>query len=118
MMQAPEIDASSMSPKALRATVLAALVAAKAAPFTPGRPSGCGRAYVAISAAQREIVNAVAAGCKALGLIFQRKGHRGMRNVIYIGYDNGTARELARAQAFAASLSAAGIPAYDEAQED
>lgn len=100
--------------------VTEAIAAANAAPFTPktGAFGGCGRAYVCIGGKDRKLINAVARACAALGLIFQRKAYYGLRNAIYIGYDNADGRALAKSEAFAASLTAAGIPAYSEACSD
>jgi hypothetical protein len=94
------------------------LSAAFAAPVVPVRASGCGRVYVSISSSDKALVNAVSAAAKAMGKIFQRKGYMGMRNVLYIGYDNASGRELAKGEAIAAYLSANGIPAYMDAQGD
>lgn len=102
-----------------KAAVVEALKAANAVAFEPAPASGCGRAYVTLSMGKdRATVNAVAAGCKSLGLLFQRKGYRGLTNAIYIGYDNADGRALGKAKAFAAELTKRGIPAYDDAQED
>ncbi len=105
------------TPKALKARVLAALTAAKAAPFTAGRASGCGRAYVIVSA-DKKTVNAVSAACKTLGLMFLRKAYGTSGNAIYIGYDNGTGGPLAKAEAFATVLSSHGISSYTDAVAD
>lgn len=99
--------------------VLEALTAAQAAPFAPGPISGCGRAYVCITSKDRVVVNAVAAACRSLGLLFERKGHYGTgKNSIYLGYDNADGRALARSRVFAKVLSDRGIPAYDDAVAD
>lgn len=95
-----------------------ALKAAKEAPFErPERGYGCGRAYVCVSG-ERTLINAVALACKELGLIFQRKAAYGLRNAIYIGYDNSTGVELAKAKAFAHELKKHGIDAYDDCGSD
>ncbi len=100
--------------------VFKALEAAKAAPGTPTRASGCGRAYVCVASGDRKLVNAVAEACKKLGLLFERKGHYGVsgRNSIYIGYDNADGRALGRSNAFAEVLNKHGIPAYTDAAAD
>lgn len=100
-----------------KSQVLAALKAAQAAPFTPERPTGCGRAYVIVGG-DRATINAVAACCKTLGLMFLRKAYGTSGNAIYMGYDNATGRELAKAKAFAATLKAHGLSAYDDAVGD
>lgn len=111
---------ATMSPKALKTFVLEALVAAKAAPFTsPGRGYGCGRAYVCVSSSNgRATINAVSAACKALGMIFNRKGYNVGPNAIYIGYDNAKGDMIAKSEAFAAALNAKGIACYADAGED
>jgi hypothetical protein len=98
--------------------VLDALKAAQAAPFTPARASGCGRAYVCISSSDRALVKAVKDACKTLGLIFTPKGYGVGRNAIYIGYDNADGRALGRSKVFAEVLNAHGISAYDDAACD
>jgi len=98
--------------------VTSALSAAMAAPFTPARASGCGRAYVCISSSDRALVNAVKTACKNLGLIFTPNGYGVGRNAIYIGYDNADGRALARSKAVSDVLNAHGIPAYDDAASD
>ncbi|MDQ3170319.1 MAG: hypothetical protein M3Q55_09305 [Acidobacteriota bacterium] len=102
-----------------RAEVLAILRAAHAAPVAPVRASGCGRAYVCVSTSDKDLLKAVAVACKALGLLFERRGHYGTgSNSIYIGYDNCDGRAIGKSIAIAAALSAAGIPAYDDAVAD
>lgn len=100
-----------------KSQVLAALRAAQATPFTPERPTGCGRAYVIVSG-DRATINAVAAGCKTLGLMFLRKAYGTSGNAIYMGYDNADGRALAKAKAFATTLKAHGLRAYDDAVGD
>ncbi len=100
-----------------KSQVLAALKAAQAAPFTPERPTGCGRAYVIVRG-DRATINTVAAGCKTLGLMFLRKAYGTSGNAIYIGYDNADGRALAKAKAFAATLKVHGVDAYDDAVGD
>jgi hypothetical protein len=97
---------------------LAALTAALAAPVTPGRGSGCGRAYVCLSGLDRKASNAVAKACKSLGLMWLKKAYGTAGNAIYIGYDNGTGHSLAKAAAVAESLRSAGVTCYDEAVGD
>jgi len=102
----------------LLAEVTTALDAAMAAPFTPARASGCGRAYVCIGRSDRALVNAVKAACKARGIIFSPKGYGVGSNAIYVGYDNADGRALGRAKAIADVLNAHGISAYDDAASD
>ena len=97
--------------------VTQAIKEAMAAPFEPSRPSGCGRAYVIVSA-DRSVVNAVSAACKAAGLMFLRKAYGTSGNAIYMGYDNANGRALGKAKAFAESLNASGIQCYDDAVGD
>lgn len=99
--------------------VLDALRAAQAAPSTPARISGCGRAYVCVGTSDKALVKALASACKTLGLLFDAKGHYGVgRNSIYIGYDNADGRALGRSKVFAEVLNKHGIPAYDDAAAD
>ncbi len=90
---------------------------AASAPFEPFRASGCGRAYVVITA-DKPTVNAVSAACKKLGLMFLKKAYGTGNNAIYMGYDNCDGRALGKARAFATSLQASGIPCYDDAVGD
>jgi|SRR5579859_2646184 len=95
------------------------LVAAFAAPYVvPARGFGCGRAYVCLGKLDPKTASAVAAACKKLGKIFQRKAYYGLRNAIYVGYDNADGKALAQSEAIAASLTTAGLPAYSEACSD
>jgi hypothetical protein len=97
--------------------ILSALSAAWAAPVTPQAASGCGRAYVCVSG-DKATVTAFAAAAKKLGLLFLRKAYGTSGNALYVGYDNGAGRELAKAEAVAASLKAAGLSAYADAVGD
>ena len=102
-----------------KAKVLEAVKTAFAVPYTPkaGPCGGCGRVYVAVSG-ERETINAVAAAARKLGLRFERKTYYGTRNAFYIGYDNASGRELAKGEAIAEALTAAGLPAYMDAHGD
>ncbi len=116
-----ETTASIETPKALKARVTAVLLAANAAPRKEsyGPRGGCGRAYVCISSTNgRKTINAVAAACKALGLMFLRKAYGVGNNAIYIGYDNATGTMLAKSDAFAEALNAQGIACYTDAHGD
>lgn len=108
-----------METKELKANVLEALTAAWSAPYTKktGAFGGCGRVYVSVSG-EREFVNAFAAAAKKLGLIFQRKAHYGLRNALYVGYDNADGNALAKGEAVAEALKARGFSAYSEAFGD
>lgn len=99
---------------------LEALTKAHQAPFTrkTGAFGGCGRVYVSVSGCDRATVTAIAAAAKKLGLIFQRKAHYGLRNAIYIGYDNADGNAIAKGEVFAESLKASGIQAYSDAFGD
>lgn len=102
-----------------KATVLKALVEANAAPFAPARISGCGRAYVCVGGLDKAGTKVLAEACKALGLLFNPKGHYGVgRCSIYIGYDNADGRALGKSKVFAQVLNQHGIPAYDDAASD
>jgi len=101
--------------------VLKALETAWAAPAAPksGPTGGCGRAYVCVSSSNgREIVNAVSAAAKKLGILFLRKNYGAGGNALYVGYDNADGRALAKSEAVAASLKAAGIACYADAAAD
>lgn len=102
-----------------KSKILEAVKAANAAPFSVGSgPSGgCGRAYVVLTA-DRATVNAVAAACKKLGLMFLRKAYGTSGPSIYLGYDNASGRALAKSRAFAEVLNARGIACYDDAVGD
>lgn len=98
--------------------VKAALTAALAAPFTAKGPcGGCGRAYVVLTAGRPE-VNAFAAACKAAGVTFLRKAYGVSGPALYCGYDNADGRALAKSEAVAASLNAAGLSCYADAVSD
>jgi hypothetical protein len=95
-----------------------ALKAANAAPFrAEGGRGGCGRAYVCVSGSKEEI-RFVAAVCKKMGLIFQRKAYGVGDNAIYIGYDNASGGPLAKSRVFAEVLKDHGLSAYDDAMGD
>lgn len=88
---------------------LAASRKASAADFKGAR--GCARAYVSLSnkdysKLDRKQVAAVKFWAKGCGVIFQTKAHYGLSNAIYIGYDNATGLECAKAEAFAAFVNA------------
>lgn len=97
--------------------VLEAVQAAFAVAVQPktGAFGGCGRVYVCVP---KEHATAVAAAAKKLGVIFQRKGHYGLSNTLYVGYDNADGRALAKGEAIAESLTKAGIRAYHEVCAD
>jgi hypothetical protein len=100
------------------ATILVAVKTANEAPYTVTRSYGCGRAYVCVGSNSKKEVNAIAAACKKLGLMFLRKAYGTSGPCIYIGYDNSDGRALSKARAFADSLKASGLRAYDDAVED
>lgn len=99
-----------------KAEVEAAFDVACNAPSGTG-PSGCARIYVCIYGVDAKTMNLVAATCKKLGLIFQRKAHYGLRNAIYVGYSM-HGREYAKGEAMAAGFTSAGLPAYSTAEGD
>lgn len=98
-----------------KAMVFEAVKKAFAAPFTPARASGCGRVYVTVP---KEHAKAVAEAANKLGIIFQRNAHYGLRNALYVGYDNADGRALAKGEKVAEVLTEAGIKAYSEACSD
>lgn len=74
---------------------------------------GCCRVYVEIFAGKdRALINDIAAACKEVGQIFQRKAHYGMSNAVYVGYDNHDGHALARGTLIADALRSLGIDAY------
>jgi hypothetical protein len=82
-----------------------------------GAFGGCGRVYISVCG-DRAVINAVSAAAKKLGIIFQRKAAYGMRNALYVGYDNADGRAMARGEAIAEYLKANGIVAYMDAHGD
>lgn len=106
--------------KALKtqAEIVKILTEANNASFTPARVTGgCGRAYVVMAtdkATTRQVDNA----CAAVGLKFLAKAYGTAGNAIYIGYDNADGRALAKSQAFADVLNAAGLRCYADAVGD
>jgi len=110
------------APALSKAAVLAALEAAWAAPSTPVRSCGCGRAYVVVCGS-RETVNAVAAAARTMTkrgtrVLFVRKNYGAAGNALHCGYDNADGRALGKAEAVAASLNAAGLRCYVDAASD
>lgn len=93
------------------------LTEAFAAPFTPSRPSGCGRAYVCLTNVKTER-KAIAAAAKAAGIMYLRKAYGTGGDALYIGYDNGTGGPLGKADAVAAALTKAGVSCYADAVGD
>lgn len=79
------------------------------------RPIGCCRVYVTVDKANAKTV---AAAAKKIGKIFETKAHYGMKNALYIGYDNCSGRELAQGAAVVSALKAAGIYACREEHGD
>lgn len=78
------------------------------------RSWGCARCYVTFcgrlsTSAERALVSA---GFR----VTPRPGHKGRH--IYIGYDNMTGHEYARAMAVAAVLNEAGVSCYEDADGD
>lgn len=99
---------------------LAALTAAFASPFTVkhGPTGGCGRAYVCLTGLDRKASAAVTAAAKTLGVLFLKKAYGTTGNALYIGYDNADGKALAKSEAVAAALNAAGVPCYADAVGD
>ncbi len=79
------------------------------------RAIGCCRVYVTV---EKQHAKTVAAAAKQIGKIFEAKAHYGMRNALYIGYDNCSGRELAQGAAVVSALKAVGIDAYREEHGD
>lgn len=97
---------------------LSILKAARAAMQTAPREraSGCGRVYVSI--VEKEHAKGIADAAKTMNWIFHKKGHAGMSNVLYIGYDNSTGVELGQGTAVAQVIKNAGISCYRDEQGD
>ena len=108
--------ASTAAPLTL-AQVTEALQAANAAPFTPSRASGCGRAYVVMTCG-KDSLKLVVKACKALGLMYLAKAYGTAGKAIYIGYDNADGKALGKSKVFAAVLNERGLPCYDDAASD
>lgn len=87
-----------------------------AADAKPEFRSGCGRVYVCI--VDKAHVKGVEKAAMAAGRRFLRKGYAGMRNVLYVGYDNATGKELAMGTAMAKVFEAHGIKCYRDEQGD
>lgn len=83
---------------------------------TPERISACGRIYVCI--VDKAHGRGIARAAKKLGKIYQGRGHYGVTNALYVGYDNATGREFARGTAIVAVLVANGIRAYRDEHGD
>ena len=100
--------------------LIQALEAARAAmqAAKPARASGCGRVYVTLEGLDRRGRLATTRFAKASGLIFQTRAHYGMRDALYLGYDNATGRQLGQGEAFVAALALHGVAASLEAQAD
>lgn len=101
------------------AKALAASRQATAADFRGAR--GCARCYVTLCRADysrltQADARAVLGWANANGLKFQRKAHYGLRDALYLGYDNATGLEAARAEAFARALNALA-PGYRASAE-
>jgi hypothetical protein len=79
------------------------------------QPLGCCRVYVSVDKAHAK---GVAAACKKLNLIFQKKSHYGASNAVYVGYDNCDGKALAKGSAVVAALKAAGVDCYRDEQGD
>jgi hypothetical protein len=119
----PAAKAASIAAAKAAATssnLFSALEAAFNNPVLPEdfRRYGACRVYVGITSEDKNHVKAVAATCKALGKIFEKKNHYGTRNVIYVGYDNFDGRALARGTAIVAALKAEGIEARRDEHGD
>lgn len=107
-----------------------AIAAANAAPYTVQRASGCGRAYCVISIPRKlqdgkrnpdrlRTLKAIEKACKSHGLMYLSEAYGiGRTPAIYIGYDNGTGRELGRSVAFTEELLRHGIQCYADAVGD
>jgi hypothetical protein len=87
---------------------------AAAASAMVGRSWGCARVYIGFSNLL------TAADIKALtgaGFKVTKRPNSG-RKFVYFGYDNATGREYAQATAVARAFTAAGVSAYEDADED
>lgn len=84
---------------------------------SPARPSGCGRAYVFVGYGTLRKNSKAAKILSGVGFkMFPRPYCKGVQ--IYIGYDNCSGWELARAEAVAKAFRDAGIPAGADADGD
>lgn len=80
------------------------------------RAYGCGRIYVVIT--DKDHVKGIAAAAKKLGRIFQRNAYYGMKNALYVGYDNASGKEMAMGAAVVRVLKANGISCYRDEHGD
>lgn len=97
-------------------SVIAAIDAAFHQSLAPERGIGCCRVYVCIR--DKEAAKLVAKAAKVRGKIYQKKAHYGLREALYVGYDNCDGRALATGTALVAALKAVGIAAYREEGAD
>lgn len=88
----------------------------KVAVSIPERPIGCCRVYVVIT--DPDAAKAMPKIAKKGNYIFQKKAHYGMRNALYIGYDNCDGRSLARGTVVVNALKHIGIDCYREEHGD
>lgn len=78
------------------------------APVAPVRPVGCCRVYVELAGGTLRRTSRLAKALAAAGVrLTPRPGSAGVRP--YVGYDNCSGAELARAEATAAAMRAAGV---------
>jgi hypothetical protein len=85
------------------------------APVTMERGVGCGRIYVVVD---KEHAKGISTAAKKLGKIFQRTAHYGMKNALYVGYDNCDGRALSRGTKIVETLRAAGIGCHRDEHGD
>ena len=124
MMNMPTVDAN-----AIETAILAGLKN-----YQAERPLGCCRVYVCISNSEpiemimsgdrkaakqwrkdfhKNVMSQIEAGCKKTNKLFQLQGY-GVRNSIYVGYDNNQGKEIGQGTAICANLKALGLDAYVE----
>lgn len=92
------------------------LTSSLSAPLVREQPVGCCRVYVCLL--EKKDKKAVKAACKLSGKMFLDKAYGAGPNVIYVGYDNCSGEELARATNLVKVLKNAGISCYRDVVGD
>lgn len=108
-----ESEQATMKPDEKNKVIYSIRSAWEAAQFAKpsGATPGAGRVYVMMPG-DAKLASVILKACKALGLTFQRKSYYGGTNAIYVGYENFSGATIAKGDAFARELRAAGLDAY------
>lgn len=78
----------------------------------------CARAYVCFIGVTPKIRATLKKWAKSRGKIYQTEAAYGMRNALYIGYDNASGIECGKAQAFADYVKAQGVSCFADFGQD